>query len=168
DGEVELVGGARAPEAHGVDGVVAEAGDRGVVGHAEHRSGVGPVHAEAAFSVADELGAAAELDLVRDLRARDLPRGSELQPLVGALDLRALPDDLVEDAELVAQAVAVAGVAERRHRVQVAGRQPPEAAAAEAGVDLLLQDVLELDVELRQRLARPLVEPEADEAVAAG
>ncbi len=146
--EVELLAGARGPEAEGVDGVGVVTGDGRVVGHAEDRLFLVPDDAEAALAVALVLGVAAELDGDGVLGARDLPGVAEAEPLVGALDLGAVADDLLEDAELVADPVAVAGQAQRRHRLEEARREAPEAAVAEAGVGLLLDQVVEVDVEL--------------------
>ena len=72
----------------------------------------------------------------RPLGPRDLPRVAEAQPLVGLLDLPAVDDLLLEDAELVADAVAERGHLQRRQRVEEAGREAPEAAVAEAGLVL--------------------------------
>jgi hypothetical protein len=52
------------------------------------------------------LGVAAPLDQVVDVGFGDLPRVSVVQPVVGLLDLPAVMDFLVEDAEFVADAVA--------------------------------------------------------------
>ena len=51
----------------------------------------------------------AEAHVVRDLRADDLPWVPETQPLVGQLDLPAVADGLIENAELLADAVANRG-----------------------------------------------------------
>ena len=55
-----------------------------------------------------------------------------MEPLVGELDLPAVTDGLIEDPELVADAIADSRHAQRRHRVHVTGGQPAEAAVAEA------------------------------------
>jgi len=52
------------------------------------------------------------------------------------LDLAAVVDGLREHAELVADAVAEGGQPERGHRVEEAGREPPQAAVAERGIGL--------------------------------
>src|SRR5439155_157829 len=49
---------------------------------------------------------AAELDVENDLRPRNLPRVSQAQPLVGQFHLPPIPQCLIEDSELVTNAVA--------------------------------------------------------------
>ena len=73
-----------------------------------------------------------KLHIERDVRAHDLPGVALLQPLVGDFHLPAVADLLVEDAELVADAVADRRHLERRERIQVAGGEPAEPAVAEA------------------------------------
>ena len=72
--------------------------------------------------------------------AADLPGVAVAQPVVGELDLPAVVNLLVEDAELVADAVADGGNAEGGQGVEVAGGETAEAAVAEAGFALLLDD----------------------------
>ena len=88
------------------------------------------------------------LTLHRPFRAHQLPGIAEPQPLVGLLDLPAVDDLLVEDAELVADAVAERGDLERRERIDEACRQAPEAAVAQSGLLLLAQQLLEIEAEL--------------------
>ena len=97
--------------------------------------------------VAVLLGVAAQLDLHRPLRPHDLPGIAEAQPVVGALLLPAIDDLLVEDAELVADAVAHRGNLERRQRIDEAGSEPPEAAIAQARLLLELQQLVEIQPE---------------------
>ena len=97
---------------------------------------------------------------------RDVPGRAETQPLVGALDLPAVDDLLLEDAELVADAVAQRRNLERGHRIEKTGREPPQAAIAEPRLLLLLQQVVEVQPQLRDRLLRLCVNAEIDEVVA--
>jgi hypothetical protein len=41
----------------------------------------------------------------------------------------------------------------RRHRIEEAGRQPPEAAIAQAGVGFALKNVVEIDAESGEHFA---------------
>ena len=84
----------------------------------------------AALLVAVALGAPAELHIERDFRTHDLPGITEAQPLVGQLDLPAVTNRLIEDAELVADAVADGRNVERRQRVHVTRGQAAQAAIA--------------------------------------
>jgi hypothetical protein len=68
---------------------------------------------------------------------------------VSVLHLPAVDDDLVEDAELVADAVADGRDLQRGQRVHVAGGQPAEAAVAETRLLLVLEQLVEIEVEAR-------------------
>ena len=164
--EVEGLGGLRLPEAQEVRRAVAVAEDRHVVGDAAHDALRHPAHAVAAALVLEALRAAAQAHVVGDLRARGLPGVAEGQPLVGLLDLPPVADQLVEDPELVADPVAERRDPERRERVHVAGREPPEPAVAEAGLLLLGEDVVEVVAELGHGLPRLLLQAEVQEVVA--
>ena len=74
-------------------------------------------------------------------------------------------DQLVEDAELVADAVADRRDRERRERVHVAGGEPAEAAVAEARLLLLGQDPVEVVPELGHRLPRLGLDAEVQQVV---
>ncbi len=109
--------------------------------------------------------AAAEAHLVHALRAGDLPGATVLEPLIGRLLLHAAHDVLPENAVVVAQAVAHARDAERGHRIQKAGREPAQAAVAQACVRLLIEHLLQVDAELGQRGARFFQHTQIDQAV---
>src|SRR5262245_50612661 len=89
-----------------------------------------------------------ETDIDRNLGARDLPRIAEAKPLVRHLHLPAIVDLLVEDPEFVADAVADRRDLERRERIKVAGREPPEAAVAEPRLFFLVEEFVEIETEL--------------------
>jgi hypothetical protein len=61
---------------------------------------------------------------------------------------------LVEDPKFVADAVADRGDLQRRERIEVAGREPPEAAVAEARLFFLVEQFLEIETELLHSLPR--------------
>ena len=90
------------------------------------------------------LGVAAPLHQVVDVGFGDLPRVSVDQPVVGLLDLPAVADLLVEDAELVADAVADRRTLEGGQRVQVARGEPAEAAVAQSRFRLAGQHLVEV------------------------
>ncbi len=132
DGEVERLRCLGFPQPQRVRGVDAVAEDRRVVRHAVHVLVRHPAHAQAAVLVGEALGVAAELHFDRPLGARDFPGIAEAQPLVGLLELPAVDDLLLEDAELVADAVADGRDLECRHRIEEARGETAEAAVAEA------------------------------------
>ena len=112
------------------------------------------------------LGAATPVHVVGDLRLGDLPRIAVAQPLVGDFDLPAVADLLVEDAELVADAVADRRTLQRRQRIEIAGGEPSETAVAQARFLLARQNDVEILPELGHRGARRLLEIEVDQVVA--
>ena len=150
--EVERVRGLRLPEAQRVDRLGAVAHHGHVVGHALHG-----MHGDPApvYSPVDRghFDAALEADLTGVLGPGDLPDIALVEPVVGLLDLRAVQDALLEDAVVVAQPVADGRQVHRRQGVEKAGRQPSQAAVAEAGVGLVGAEALPVHVELGQRLA---------------
>src|SRR5262245_2952125 len=73
-------------------------------------------------------GVSAKSDLHRRLRPPYLPGISVAQPLVGDFRLPAVVDLLIENAELIANAVADGGNAECGHRFEIACRQTAESA----------------------------------------
>jgi hypothetical protein len=105
-------------------------------------------------------------DLAADFRTGDLPRVSVAEPLVRRLDLPAVADLLVEESELVSDAIADCGYLERGERVQVAGGQPSQSAVAQARLLFLLEQRSEVQAELRHGLPCRLLDPEVREAVA--
>ena len=115
---VDCLGG---PETQEVGHLRAEAGDGNIVGDAAHDVLGNPAHAEVAMIVVILLGVSAVADVVRDFRARHLPRIAEAQPLVGLFNLPAVLYFLIEEAELVANAVADGRNIQRGERIHVAG-----------------------------------------------
>jgi hypothetical protein len=100
------------------------------------------------------------------LGTRDLPRVPELQPLVGHLDLLAIACRLIEDPELVTDAIADRGNAQCGQRIHVAGSEAAEAAVAEAGLLFFLQQIIEVLSEPRERPCGGVPDPEVEQMVA--
>ena len=162
--EVELVHRLRAPQAKRVHGV-GVADDREVVGDSLHLLRALP-HPLGPAAFLHVLHAAAELDGLRVLGTRELPRVAVLEPVVRLLDLLAVHDALAEDAVVVAEAIAHAGEVERGHRVEEAGGETAEAAVAEAGVHLEVAERIPVEAELLQRLRALGVQLQVDHVVA--
>jgi len=152
--EVEVAAGLGRPQAHVVHRAGVVAGDRVVVGHRHHVVGLDPLVALVAVAVGEFDHAAVELHLVEHFRPREFPGVAVAQPVVGVLDLLAVLDALVEHAVFVADAVAVAGDAHGRHRIEEAGGEPAEAAVAERRVGLDLGNGLRLEADAGQRRKR--------------
>jgi len=164
--KVELFGRPCRPEAQRVDGVVSKACDRCVVGDAEHLARIDPPHLQIAVFADRLLHTAVEVHRHAVLVAGQLPRGAVAQPRVTALDLPSAANLLVKDAELVANTVARAGVTLGRERVEKARGESAEAAVAEAGIELLLEQARQIDPVLLEHRLRHLVDAEVDQVVA--
>ena len=107
-----------------------------------------PDRAVASLSIGDAFDAAAEVYVVDHLRALEFPWIAEAQPFVGIFLLPALRNDLAEQAEIVADAIADGGDRQRRHAFHEACGQAPEAAIAEGGVRFAFAQVGEADAEI--------------------
>src|ERR1700737_5219579 len=95
----------------------------------------------------DAFDAAAEMHVIDHFRPLEFPGITEAQPFVGIFVLPALRDDLAEQAEIVADAVADGRNRKRRHALHEACRQPPEAAIAERGIRLAFAQFGKADAE---------------------
>lgn len=117
-----------------------------------------------------------ELDLVAHVLPLDLPGRAEGEPVLRVLHLVALLADLLlEDAVVVADAVARRGDVLRGERVQVARRESSQSAVAQGSVLLLLltplfihhfsEDVFHGISEIEQRLLVPVLDSQVDQRV---
>ena len=163
--QVEVARGLRRPQPHVVDRVRAVARDGRVVGHRHHVVGLDPVMPQHALLVHEFDRATVKLDLVEHLRARELPRVAVAQPVVGMFDLMAVLQLLREHAVVVADAVAIAGQAQRRHRIEEAGGQPAQAAVTQGGIGLLGFDAVGVESQLAEHGAEALLQAEVQQAV---
>ena len=84
---------------------------------------------------------AAEVDFLSVLRAGGEPRAAQVLPVVGQLHLLAVYDLLLEDTKLIADGVAGGGDLQGGHGFQIAGGQAAQAAVAQTGIRLQLEDV---------------------------
>ena len=150
DVELERIGRARRPQPQRVDVLAAPAHDRGVVGDRLHGFRRMPDRAVAAL-VLDMLDAAAEMYVIDHFRPLEFPGIAEAEPFVRIFLLPAVRDDLAEQAEIVADAVADGGDRQRRHALHEARRQPPEAAIAERRIRLAFAQIREPDAEIAER-----------------
>ena len=129
------------PQAEGVAVLGLVAGNLHVPGHGQHRVIAGVLDLVAALPVPVVLHLAAEADFLHLVHLGNEPGVAQAQPVVGQLHLLAVHDLLLEDAQLVADGVAGGGDLQGGHGVQVAGRQAAQAAVAQAGVGLGLEQV---------------------------
>ena len=164
-GKVERLDGLGFPKAQGVAGVNTVAGDRRIVGDAAYLRLWNPAHPEAALVVRPRLGAPTKLHLIRDFRACNIPRVAVLQPFVGHLTLPAVADDLIENAELVANAVSERGHFDRCERVHVTRCESAQAAIAETGFFFLRENLVQIVAETAHRFARGFRNAEVEQIV---
>jgi len=96
----------------------------------------------------------------------ELPRGAQRQPGVGRLDLLTVDERLLEDAVLVADAVADARHVHGRERVDEARGEAAEASVAQSGLDLLGAQGGQIDAALGESLLDDLAEVGGEQRVA--
>ena len=113
----------------------------------------------------DDVHAAFKLHRKRELGMGDLPGVAELEPLVRLLHLVAVHDSLVEDAEVIAQAVPDGGEAQRGHGVEKTGGQAAETTIAQPGVHFAVAKRLPIQPELGHRGAATVFQLEVDDVV---
>ena len=91
------------------------------------------------------------MNVIDHLRPLEFPGVAEAEPFVRIFLLPALRNDLAEQAEIVADAVADRGNRQRRHAFHEARRKPPEAAIAERRIRLALAQFGQADAEIAER-----------------
>ncbi|MCY1399398.1 hypothetical protein D9M71_144520 [compost metagenome] len=163
--QLEDVLGARPPQAQGVDAGAAPADHRHVVGDRPHPLVRLPDLAGRATLLRHALHAAAEADAEAEFRPLEFPGIAEVQPGLGVLLLPAVADHLLEQAVLVADAVAVGGDVQGRHAFHEARRQPAEAAVAQRRVRLGQAHALQVHAQFGQRRAGDFQQAEVAQVV---
>src|SRR5207249_4227485 len=148
--EIELHGYGRRPEAKGVDRLAAVPHHGAIERNADQRGR--PPGDRAQRSVPD-LDRAVQPDFDLVVRANDLPRVGATKPVVGLLVLPAAFDGLPEHPVLVAESVPHRRQLHRRHRVEKIRGQAPEAAIAQSGVGLLLEQTEPIERRLLDGIA---------------
>ena len=81
-------------------------------------------------------------------RPLEFPGVAEAQPFVRIFLLPALRDDLAEQAEIVADAIADGGNRQRRHALHEARREPSQPTIAERGVRFAFAQIRQGDAEI--------------------
>ena len=164
-GEVEIIRRLDGPQAQRVDGFAAIADHGPVIRNADQRRR--PPFDDAQRAVAN-LERHVELHFHGFVGPRHFPRIGPGEPVVGLFGLPAVADALPENAVVVAQAIAHAGNAEGRHRIEKTRRQPAQAAVAETGVRLLLDDLERIELVMFGELLRIRVKPKIGDVVGQG
>ena len=144
DLDVEVFGSARGEQAQPVHGLAEIADDGHVGGNAEHNLVVDPSLLEVAVGVALRVHAAVHRDADRLFGMLDLEGSAVGLPAIRFLALEAADDFLLEQSELVVDAVTIAGHAECGERFEEARSQATEAAVAETGIGLAVENFVEI------------------------
>ena len=131
-----LPAGPGAPQPDDVDRLGAEARHQHVAGLGPHRLARHPARAQPALVVIGRLGVAVEPDHLEVVGGGEFPRVAVEGPVVGVLDLIAVLEGLLEDPELVPDAVAHGRQVEGGHGVEQAGGQTAQAAVPQTGLDV--------------------------------
>ena len=123
-----LMAGPGTPQPDDVDRVRPVARDQHMARLAPYRLGRHRTGPPAALIIVHRLGVAVEPDHLQVVRSGELPRVAVEGPVVGALDLMAVLEGLLEDPELVPDAVAHGRHVQRGQGVKQAGGQAAQAA----------------------------------------
>ena len=165
--EIKRLGRLRLPQPQPVAAVDAIAEHRHVMGDADGLFGGNPAHPVLALVVVPYLRVASEADPAAHGRLHQLPGPAALEPLVGDLHLPAVPDRLVEDAELVADAVAGGRDLKSGEGFEEASCQTAEAAVAQSRLLLKGEDLLDvIDAEALQGCGSLRLDAEHQQVVA--
>src|SRR5271166_2309436 len=111
------------------------------------------------------LGMPSSANAIRDSSLADLPRIAEVQPLVGLLYLPAITDFLMEQSELITNAVADCRNAQSGQRIHVAGSQPAQTAVAEPRFRFFPRQGVEVETQFRECLLHRLADAEIQQVV---
>ena len=126
--------GPGAPQPEDVDRLGAVARDQHVAGLGSHRLARHPAGPQPALVVVHGLGVAVEPDHLEVVGGGELPRVAVERPVVGVLDLMAVLEGLLEDPELVPDAVAHGRHVQGGQGIQQAGGQPAQAPVPQPGL----------------------------------
>jgi len=163
---VKFGGGARGEQPQVVDGFAVVADDRHVVRHADDELPIQPDGLRLAVRAGFLDHLAINRNQAGAIVAFDQPGRGFARPTVGLLTLVAVDDFLLEQAELIVDAVPKARHVERRHRIEQARRQPPQAAVPQRRVALRVANRLQIDLHLGCGLAGPMINPQIVKIVA--
>ena len=129
-----LPAGPGAPQPQDVDGLGAVARDQHVAGLAAHHLPRHPAGPQPALVVVHGLGVPVKPDDLEVIGSGELPRVAVEGPVVGKLDLMAILEGLLEDPELIPDAVAHRRQVQGGQRIQQAGGQPAQAPVPQPGL----------------------------------
>src|SRR5262249_3641893 len=146
----------------GIDRMAAEANHGTVKGYADEGGGPAERGLQAA---AAQLERAVEANPNRFVEARNLPRITPLQPIVGPLLLPAVADPLAEDSVFIAQAITHRWQLHGGHGIEEAGGKASQPTVAQPGVRLLVHQVAPVEAVLLHGLIDHWIEQEVSDVV---
>lgn len=154
------------PKAHRIAGTDPVSQHRRVVGDPFDHRLRDPPNLIAPLFVRARLGTPPQSNPVDDFRTDNLPRISEVKPLVRHFHLPSIANDLVEDAELITDAVPDGRHLQRSHGIQIAGGESAKPAVAQARFLLPREDLIEIQTKLRHRRTRGALETQVQQVIA--
>ena len=166
--QVKLVRCGRLPQAQGVDRAILIAGDGNVIRDRQDIMRVHPDDALDAIQPCLGFGAPAKADTLGQFRAFDFPHMTVAQPMVGFFDLVAIFDVLAEHAIFIAQAVAHHRQLQGGATVDEASRQATQAAIAQAGIRLAVNQFLHVQAQIVQGFVQGVFQAEVEHRIAQG
>jgi hypothetical protein len=110
-------------------------------------------------------GAAAELDALGIFRPLQIPHVAAAQPVIRLFDLITVFDALAEHAVFIADAVADDRQAERGATVHEAGRQPAQAAVAQARVIFAFGQFFQGQTHLIEGFVNGFIDPQIEHGI---
>ena len=152
-----------APQAQRVDRVVVIADDGHIIRDGADRRILFVDTFQAAVFVRAHVGIAAEADIDSLVDFLDFPGIAVDQPVVRQFYLLVVDDALVEQAVLIADAVAMARQLQRRQGVDEAGSQPPQSPIPQARIAFGRDDLIQVPAQIFQALATDVVHVDAQE-----
>jgi len=145
----------RLPQAQAVRHVGAISEDGGVIGEPVDHIIRHPANMVETLLVVILLGVPAKLHLHLAVGGRDLPWIAQLKPFIGAFDLPAIFDDLLEHAELVANTIAYCGYIQRGERIHITRSQSSQSAISQARLGLRLDQFAANRIPAQKWLEKP-------------
>ena len=138
-----LPAGPGTPQPQDVDRLGAVARDQHVAGLTPHRLPRHPARPQPSLVVVHRLGAAVEPDDLEVIGSGELPRVAVKRPVIRKLNLLAILEGLLEDPELIPDAIAHRRHVQRGQRVQQARGQPAQPPVPQPGLNVGGLQVLE-------------------------
>ena len=153
----------RPPQAQRVDRIVVVADDRHIVRYGADRRILFVDTFQVAVFVRTHVGVAAKADIDGLVDFLDFPGIAVDQPVIGQFDLLVVDNALVEQAVLIADAVAMARQLQCCQGIDEAGSQPSQSPIPQARIAFGRDDLIQVPAQVFQALATDVVHIDAQE-----